>query len=416
MSVGLSVVNAAGVCAAVMLAGCGGSQQLIATPGEAARDAPLFDPHYATVYTFAGGTDGRYPNASMIAVGETLYGTTAGGGTSHNGTVFQVTTSGTQSVIHRFRGAPSDGASPTYGLASDDDEFFGATPTGGNGPCAAGCGVVYKMTGSGKEVVLYKFKGGQDAANPSGGLVVNEGTLYGPAEASGHGTIFAISATGSERVLYRFKGGRDGQRPVGTLLDDDGTLFGAASGGSGCAGSGCGVIFAATVAGKERSVYSFRGGSDGADPGGSLILENGNLYGTTFAGGGSSCGHAKGCGTIFELSTSGKERVLYRFKGGADGEYPNGGLIDVKGKLYGTTSAGGGSGCASNDGCGTVFEISKAGVETGLHRYKGAAALPQSSLTNVDGTLYGTTYDGGTGGTVFRIAPLFGQAERQERL
>ena len=56
-------------------------------------------------------------------------------------------------------------------------------------------------------------------------------------------------------------------------------------------------------------------------------------------------------GTVFSLSKSGVEKVMHSFSGAPDGALPYAGLINVKGTLYGTTWAGG-SGCGSL-GCGT---------------------------------------------------------------
>ena len=108
----------------------------------------------------------------------------------------------------------------------------------------------------------------------------------------------------------------------------------------------------------ETVMHAFTGGSDGGYPFGSLIADQGNLYGTTFSGGASKAG------TVFELTPPAAaggtwtETVLHAFTGGSDGGYPYAGLIAGKGildttifGLYGTTFAGGAS-----DG-GTVFEL-----------------------------------------------------------
>jgi uncharacterized repeat protein (TIGR03803 family) len=80
----------------------------------------------------------------------------------------------------------------------------------------------------------------------------------------------------------------------------------------------------------------------------------GNLYGTTLAGGNLACG----CGVVFKLDTTGKETVLHRFTGGADGAYPEAGLVrDAAGGLYGTTYAGGDLACGGSGGCGVVFKL-----------------------------------------------------------
>ena len=265
--------------------------------------------------------------------------------------------------------------------------------------------------------VLYSFKGGKDGANPYAGLVAFKGVLYGTTgqggSASGNGTVFAISPTGKERVLYRFKGGADGMQPFAGLIAVKGTLYGTTKYGGGshaCGTYGCGTVFALSTSGKERVVYGFKGGKDGAEPTASLVAVKGTLYGTTSAGGGAS-----GNGTVFAISAAGKERVVYRFKGGADGADPEAGLIAVNGLLYGTTRSGGIGNSSAANGNGTVFRVSTSGKELVLHTFTGSGynpdgAQPVGNLINVNGTLYGTTTEGvgipgspGCCGTVFQI-------------
>jgi len=128
-----------------------------------------------------------------------------------------------------------------------------------------------------------------------------------------------------------------------------------------------GAVFEVSPSGKEQTLYSFRGGRDGASPEDGLVYIKGALYGTTYAGGGAGCyfygGDSPGCGTIFKITTTGAKTILYRFKGGEDGEGPTAALIAVDRTLYGTTVAGGSGNCpfyvaTYYTGCGTVFKIS----------------------------------------------------------
>jgi uncharacterized repeat protein (TIGR03803 family) len=166
----------------------------------------------------------------------------------------------------------------------------------------------------------------------------------------GWGTVFEVNKSGVEQVLYSFKGGPDGAGPESAgLIFIRGALYGTTVSG-GTYNQGC--VFKVTLSGSESIVYSFKGASDGAVPDAGLLYLRGQLYGTTTQGGSDSANNCySGCGTVFRVSLSGNERVPYRFRGTPDGWYPSGQLIDVDGTLYGTTADGG----TSNDG--TVFSV-----------------------------------------------------------
>ncbi len=306
-------------------------------------------PSYGTLYKFGGGSDGEYPVAGLINVRGTLYGTTADGG----------------------------------------DGSFGYS-------C---CGTIFSIRESGKETVLHRFKGGStDGIQPVAPILNVNGTLYGTTYGGGakgkNGTVFAITISGKETVLYSFKGPPDGAHPVAPLLNVNGTLWGTTTGGG---AKGNGTVFAISQSGTETVRYSFKGGrADGQNPYGGLTNVRGKLYGTT-DGGGAHCINYVACGTVFSITTSGNESVLYSFQGGKDGQNPEAGLVYREGKLYGTT-AGGGGGYTSKPGNGIAFAVTPSGAETVLHRfgYRHDGAAPQAALLDVNGTLYGTTTYGGT--------------------
>ncbi|MGH6839302.1 MAG: choice-of-anchor tandem repeat GloVer-containing protein [Methylocella sp.] len=306
-----------------------------------------------------------------------LYGTTFIGGTSlcfgqGCGVVFKLSPGGTETVLHAFTGFPSDGAFPELGLIADSSgNLYGTTLEGGGGssgcyiaPSSLGCGVVFKLSPGGTETVLHSFTGGSDGLFPTSTLIADSGgNLFGTAVgggASGNGVVFKLSPSGTETVLYSFKGGSDGGAPEGGMIaDSSGNLYGTTGvgGASVCIdGLGCGVVFKLTPGGTETVLHSFAGGSDGSDPVGGLIADSsGNLFGTTGGGGGSGCG-GSGCGTVFKLTPGGTETVLYSFTGGSDGGLPRAGLIaDSGGNLYGTTLNGGAS------DAGTVFKLTGTG-------------------------------------------------------
>lgn len=296
------------------------------------------------LYSFKGGSDAADPWASLIDVSGTLYGTAVFGGASNSGAVFKVTTAGAEKVLHSFKGNP-DGSQPEAPLIDVGGTLYGTTDGGGG---VGRFGTVYKITTSGSEKVLYAFKGGsKDGADPAAGLVDVKGTLYGTTSSGGPsaaGTVFKVTTSGAEKVLHIFKGA-DGQTPISSLVNIGGTLYGTTSSGG---ANGAGTVFKITTSGTEKAIYSFKGGSDGATPTHTGLTDvNGVLYGVTNAGG------TTGNGTVFKVTTSGKETVLYSFLGGTDGAQPTGLLALANNVLYGTTFAGGGSAAS-----GTVYSIS----------------------------------------------------------
>jgi uncharacterized repeat protein (TIGR03803 family) len=143
---------------------------------------------------------------------------------------------------------------------------------------------------------------------------------------------------------------------------------------------------------------------DGSSPESGLLEVKGKLYGTAVAGGRAGCGGG-GCGTVFSLDRrTGVEKLVYSFcsqQNCSDGDNPFASLIDVNGVLYGTTAYGGNAGCDTL-GCGTVFSLDpQTGVENVVYAFCGQqncadGSKPVASLINVNGVLYGTTETGGT--------------------
>jgi uncharacterized repeat protein (TIGR03803 family) len=214
------------------------------------------------------------------------------------------------------------------------------------------------------------------------------------------------SDAGSQRyrVLFSFGSnayGLDGAGPVAPLLNVNGAFYGTTQYGG--AYHGGGTVFEMSMSGiNERVLYSFRGnGPYTGGPVAGLTLVKGMLYGTTTTDG------IYGGGTTFRISTTGTNyRVLHNFGRGSDGAQPRAALIAVNGRLYGTTYQGG-SGCSSSGGCGTVFRMSLNGQERVTHSFSGRpdGEYPAAALVDVNGTLYGTTESGGAngGGAVFSI-------------
>ena len=282
--------------------------------------------------------------------------------------------------------------------------------------------------GAATEKVLHNFINLPDGANPQSNLVADSaGNLYGTTYYGGEHQLGAVirlsqAADGGwvERVIYSFSG-TDGALPASALvLDSAGNLFGTTSRGGiqGANCDGCGVVFELTPGsnGKwsQTILHSFAG-SDGSFPVASLIFDSqGNLYGTTEAGGPGSQG------TVFELmhlSGGWQESILYAFYGGLDGSTPTAPLaFDTKGDIFSTTQYGGNVNCGGvgeAPGCGTVFELvpqsDGSWNESVLYSFSDDPAFLNNStglLIGPSGDLYGTT-SGGTSpyGSVFRLRP-----------
>jgi uncharacterized repeat protein (TIGR03803 family) len=267
--------------------------------------------------------------------------------------------------------------------------------------------------------VLHTFHGANGAQSNAHLVRDAAGNLYGTTSVGGSGkgvcvpfggcgTAFKLDKTGKQVWLHSFTG-KNGMVPlVGLMRDGAGNLYGTTvlGGDFKCFKYGCGTVFKLDKTGKEQVLYRFTGGADGFDPEALLARDAaGNLYGTTLAG----------IGNVFKIDKTGKLTVFYTFTGGSDGCFPASGVIlDATGNLYGVAAQGGVGFC--NSGYGTVFELDTTGKFTVLHTFDiGDGAYPGSLLLfDSAGNLYGTTSGGGnsfvcgsTGcGTVFELSPL----------
>jgi len=385
------------------------------------------------LWSFGSGTDGKSPSASMIDVKGTVYGVTGGGGDYGGGTVFTLDpNTDSETVLYSFCSQTrcTDGKSPGASLIDVKENLYGTTVSGGSSTsCGEGCGTLFSFNpNTGAQTVLHSFGTYPDGQNPQADLIDVNGTLYGTTYAGGsygYGTVFSLDRkTGTERTLYTFCSQypcTDGDLPIGGLIDVNGTLYGTTFGGgtsNECVDlPGCGTVFSLDLGtGAEKVLYSFCSQpncADGVSASGSLIALNGTLYGLTLAGG-IGC-HGNGCGTLFSLDpASGAETTLYSFcsrRNCTDGAQPEGSLVAVNGKLYGTTFYGGSTGCGGY-GCGVAFSLNPStGAEKVLYSFCAQQNCtdgegPNAGLIDSKGTLYGTTEAGGTYGygTVFALA------------
>ncbi|MGA3213348.1 MAG: Ig-like domain-containing protein, partial [Terriglobales bacterium] len=405
-----------------------------------------------TVIHSFSGSDGIGPQGLIADSHGNLYGTAPTGGNSGAGVVFELSPPGTgsgpwmETVLHSFTGG-SDGGTPVVGLTLDSrGNLYGAanggTPTSGSNGCVPGqgCGVVYELSpplsGSGPwtQTILYSFAGGTDGSNPVCLAMSPGGDLFGVLRTGGPaglGSVFELSPPGSgsgawtKTVLFD----EGGAFSYPFVFDRQGNVYGTLQ------PSGYGTVFefsppaGGSGAWTVSSLYSFKGGTDGDGPVGSLLLDSqGNLYGaTTYGGATYFCTWLDniGCGEIFELSPPGAgggawtKTVPYIFSS-SNGIYPSGGVtFDAVGNLYGTTSTGGDtSSCIGTyvSGCGIVFKLYPLAGSFGTwtevvpYIFTGGTdgAEPDSGLiVDSHGNLYGTANSGGVSGdgVVFELSP-----------
>jgi uncharacterized repeat protein (TIGR03803 family) len=440
---GVATVAPGGIVSAV----AGGPTTITATFGGIPASQTVTVQSAVVTYIHAlgvGPIDPSQPKGPLLQASDgNFYGTTAAGGgyrcfdvDNFCGTIFRLTPDGTATVMHAFRGPPSDGWSPTGPLIQGrDGALYGLTTQGG----AYDFGTFYKITLDGAYTVLHSF-----GASPSGGkqplgslVEASDGNFYGTTSSGGGavhctthpmsecGTIFRITPAGQHTVLHTFGSTPgDGATPNGSLIQtSDGNFYGttAVGGDLSCLPFaqtfppiyGCGTVFRMTPAGAVTILHSFgASSSDGILPDGPLVPGgDGAFYGTTRGGGQPlGCGETSGCGTVFRITPAGAVTILYAFAKAnfdgppppVDGYHPAPFLLRARdGNFYGLTSSVSG---ASTVRTGTVFRITPSGVKTTLYTFGAHGDGPTHPvwglIQGADDAFYGlTAYDGGLGGT-----------------
>jgi uncharacterized repeat protein (TIGR03803 family) len=369
-----------------------------------------------TVLHSFGSSDAGPEDCVIQGTDGNFYGTTSGVSGSSS-TVFKITPAGDYTLLYTFGSAPNDGYGPHGLVQGADGNFYGLTGAGGT----ANLGTVYKITPTGQETILHSFGDGSvqnDGVNPSACLIKgSDGNFYGTTIIGGSanlGTVFKITPTGQVTILHSFGDGsvqNDGTIPWCTLVQGtDGNFYGM-TGGGGPTGTGSpygiGTVFKITPAGHETVLHSFGDGSvqnDGAAPSGGLVQgTDGNFYGTTYFGG------ATDDGTAFKITPDGQETILHSFGDGTvpqDGANPSAGLIQSwDGNFYGTTAAGG------LYSTGTAFRITPGGQVEILYSFNDGTVNNDEYWVTIglmqasDGNFYGLTGAGGANGdgTVFKL-------------
>jgi len=354
-----------------------------------------------TIYNFAdNGTSGATPWYVTLVQGTNgnLYGTTYNGGKNALGSIFNVTTSGSQKITYSFK-TGTDGANPTGGLTlGTDGNFYGTTQQGGT----KSMGTVFKVTPNGTYLQLHNFNAFIDGAFPWGPpTLASDGNFYGTTSGGGinsNGLVYKINSGGALTEVYKFDV-THGANPIAPPTQGtDGFLYIPVSQGG---TSYCGTIVKMSTSGVINNTYNFPCGLGGSFPIGPLVqASDGNFYSTTQDGG------ANGQGVIYRVTPSLAVTVLHSFGTTfGDGTFPSAGLLlATDGNYYGSTTDGGAS------GDGTLFNTSTSGTYSSLYSFNNSANLTQTSplappVQGTNGLLYGVTEFGGTSnnGTVYSL-------------
>jgi uncharacterized repeat protein (TIGR03803 family) len=348
-----------------------------------------------------------------------LYGTTAAGGASNLGTVFELTPGGVFATLYNFAGPDAskpEGATPSSGplVLDDAGNLYGTTSAGGTN----NLGTAFKLDND-ELTTLHSFGtiNSQgiivDGSAPQAGLTLSNGDFFGVAPGGGEnndGVFFQLTPAGMFTSL-QFLLPAEGSEVNDTLvLGSDSSFYGTAFDGG---ANGNGSVFSFTSTGTEKLVYSFSktdsngDNSDGSVPSASLLEGAGNLFFGSAQGGG-----ANGDGTIFTVTPEGAFNPLYSFSAlvngnNADGAAPQGLVKGSDGNFYGCTVVGG-----ANQS-GTLFVITPGGTLTVLHTFAAVSSGVNADgahpvaplLETTPGTFYGTAQSGGAGqvGTIFSL-------------
>src|SRR5438309_839272 len=354
------------------------------------------------IYNFAGnGVSGSTPWYVTLVQGTNgnLYGTTYDGGVSSVGTVFSVSTTGSEKIVYSFKTTGNDGNNPTGGLTlGTDGNFYGITQQGGT----KANGTLFKMTPTGTLTILHNFNSFVDGAFPWGPpILASDGNFYGTTSGggiNGRGVVYKMTSSGTLTKIYQFDV-THGYSPIAPPTQGtDGFLYiPVAQGGA----YYCGTIIQLSTSGVNNNTYSFPCGPGGSFPIGPLVQAlDGNFYSTTQDGG------TNGEGVIYQVTPGLAVTVLHSFGANfGDGTFPGAGLLlATDGNYYGSTSDGGAY------GDGTLFNTSTSGTYTILYSFNNTANLSQMSplappVQATNGILYGVTEFGGPSndGTVYSL-------------
>lgn len=353
---------------------------------------------YTIVHVFNGGIDVPAFPVGLGAQGrDGKYYAISASGNGCTGTMYSATISGTITLADCLNSATGD---YPYGgvVLGSNGEIVTAVALGG----ADGDGALFEVTTSGMETILHSFANNGDSGWPvSPPVLASDGNYYGITAANDEGNQFAstfykITPAGVFSTLHAFTS-TEGNQCFFIIQGSDGNFYTA------CNYNGAnnqGTLVKITKAGVVTVLHNFTGtdGSNAANGGPLVEANDGNYYGLTNNGG------TDGYGVAYRLTSSGSYTVLQNFDG-TNGSYPLFGMtLGPDGKMYGTTSRGGSEGSCANN-CGTIFSLTTAGTLTTLYNFVASTSeawYPESNLMlDTNGLFYGTTNGSQQNGEAF---------------
>jgi len=369
---------------------------------------------YTLMYNFPGGSKGLQPGSFVVTpsgsiVGEASYN-------SCSCALLYNYSDGKETVLHRFSEPQGYQEEVPQGLllSTNGDTLYGTTMYGGSRSATCdpslGCGIAfsYDLTTS-KYKLMHEFKNlPRDGAGPVGTQALDSaGNLYGltfGGGTNGNGALYEITAAGAEKVLYSFGNAPDGAHPGSGPISYGGNYYGVTidGGANTCYNGSCGTVFKITPSGQETVLYNFTGGSDGLNPYELIGDSQGNFYGISKTQDNTTA-------AIFEINSAGDFSIAYNGSYVSQMGYI---IMGTNGSLY-VSSSGGDPSCTPN-GCGQVLQLTPTGGGNGtvtvLHQFDnsdGSILNPFEDLALQGGVLYGTTNYGGSSndGVIYKLKP-----------
>jgi uncharacterized repeat protein (TIGR03803 family) len=370
---------------------------------------------YDLLYNFPGGSKGLQPGDFVVTSNGSILGEASYNNCSCS--LLYNYTDGIETVLHRFSEPQGYQEEVPQGLLlrKNGNTLYGTTMYGGSrsGGCdpSLGCGIAfsYDLTTS-KYKMMHEFKNGpKDGAGPVGTQVLDSaGNLYGLTFGGGtnyNGTFYEITAAGAEKVLYSFGNAPDGAHPGSGPISYGGNYYGVTidGGANTCYNGSCGTVFKITPSGKETVLYNFTGGSDGLNPWELIGDSKGNFYGLSKTQDNTTA-------AVFEINSVGDFSIAYNGSYVSQIGYI---IMGTDGSLYASSSGGNDGSCEPN-GCGQILQLTPTGDGNGtvtvLHQFDntdGSLLNPFEDLVFHGGILYGTTNYGGSSdnGVIYELKP-----------